>query len=198
MAYTPSMTRLIQELSKLPGIGEKTAARLAFYVLRADRALADGLAAALVALKDQTRLCSVCNGLTESDPCPICGNGERSDESICVVEEPADLIAIERSKGFRGRYHVLQGALSPLDGVGPEDLSIAKLIERAGAPEVKEVLLALNATVEGQSTAHYLTDQLAGCNVTISRLAHGVPIGGELDYLDEGTLAAAVKARKTM
>ena len=149
MAYTPSMTRLIQELSKLPGIGEKSAARLAFYVLRADRTLADGIASALIALKEQTRLCSICNGLTEADPCPICGSEERSDESICVVEEPADLIAIERSKGFRGRYHVLQGALSPLDGVGPEDLKIGGLLARLRGDRVREVILATNPTVEG-------------------------------------------------
>src|SRR5919204_367056 len=131
-------------------------------------------------------------------PCTLCRDPARDRSLICVVEEVGDLWALERASVLNGLYHVLGGTLSPLDGVGPEDLSIAKLIERAGDPQVKEVLLALNATVEGQSTAHYLMDQLAGANVTVSRLAHGVPIGGELDYLDEGTLAAAVKSRKAM
>jgi len=198
MAYTPSMTRLIQELSKLPGIGEKTAARLAFYVLRADRALADGLAAALVALKDQTRLCSICNGLTESDPCPICDNGERSDEAICVVEEPADLIAIERSKGFRGRYHVLQGALSPLDGVGPEDLKIGGLLARLRGDTVREVILATNPTVEGEATALYLAKLIKPLGVRVTRIAHGIPMGGDVEYADVVTLGRALDGRRDM
>ena len=198
MAYTPSMTRLIQELAKLPGIGEKTAARLAFYVLRADRGLADGLAAALVALKDQTKLCSTCNGLTESDPCPICGNTERSDESICVVEEPADLIAIERSKGFRGRYHVLQGALSPLDGVGPEDLKIGGLLARLRGDTVREVILATNPTVEGEATALYLARLIKPLGVRVTRIAHGIPMGGDVEYADVVTLGRALDGRRDM
>lgn len=198
MAYTPSMTRLIQELAKLPGIGEKTAARLAFYVLRAERGLADGLAAALVALKDQTRLCSVCNGLTESDPCPICGNAERSDESICVVEEPADLIAIERSKGFRGRYHVLQGTLSPLDGVGPEDLKIGGLLARLRGDRVREVILATNPTVEGEATALYLAKLIKPLGVRVTRIAHGIPMGGDVEYADVVTLGRALDGRRDM
>lgn len=198
MAYTPSMTRLIQELSKLPGIGEKTAARLAFYVLRADRTLADGLAAALVGLKDHTRLCSLCNGLTESDPCPICGNDQRSDESICVVEEPADLIAIERSKGFRGRYHVLQGALSPLDGVGPEDLKIGGLLARLRGDRVREVILATNPTVEGEATALYLAKLIKPLGVRVTRIAHGIPMGGDVEYADVVTLGRALDGRRDM
>jgi recombination protein RecR len=192
------MTRLIQELSKLPGIGEKTAARLAFYVLRADRSLADGLAAALVGLKDQTRLCSTCNGLTESDPCPICGSEERSDESICVVEEPADLIAIERSKGFRGRYHVLQGALSPLDGVGPEDLKIGGLLARLRGDRVREVILATNPTVEGEATALYLAKLIKPLGVRVTRIAHGIPMGGDVEYADVVTLGRALDGRRDM
>jgi len=198
MAYTPSMARLIQELSKLPGIGEKTAARLAFYVLRADRALADGLAAALVGLKDQTRLCSTCNGLTEDDPCPICGSDERSDESICVVEEPADLIAIERSKGFRGRYHVLQGALSPLDGVGPEDLKIGGLLARLRGDRIREVILATNPTVEGEATALYLAKLIKPLGVRVTRIAHGIPMGGDVEYADVVTLGRALDGRREM
>lgn len=195
MAYTPSMTRLIQELSKLPGIGEKTAARLAFHVLRSDRSLADGIADALKALKDQTRLCQTCHGLTETDPCTICANTERAADVICVVEEPADLIAIERSRGFRGRYHVLQGALSPLDGVGPEDLQIGGLLQRLRGDTVREVILATNPTVEGEATAHFLADVVARRQLKASRIAHGVPVGGELEFVDGGTLAHALAGR---
>ncbi len=198
MAYTPSMTRLIQELSKLPGIGEKTAARLAFYILRADRSLAEGLAGALVGLKEQTRLCSTCNGLTETDPCPICAAVERSDEAICVVEEPADLIAIERSKGFRGRYHVLQGALSPLDGVGPEDLKISGLLTRLRGDTVREVILATNPTVEGEATALYLAKLIKPLGVRVTRIAHGIPMGGDVEYADVVTLGRALDGRREM
>jgi recombination protein RecR len=198
MAYTPSMNRLIQELAKLPGIGEKTAARLAFHVLRADRGLADGLATALRALKDQTRLCSVCHGLTESDPCPICGDPRRSDSSICVVEEPADLIAIERSKGFQGRYHVLHGALSPLDGVGPEELQIAGLLQRLRGDRVTEVIIATNPTVEGEATALYLAKLIKPLGVTVSRIANGIPMGGDVEYADVVTLGRALDGRREM
>ena len=170
----------------------------ALHLVKKKEQLLAPLAAALTEAHDRIVTCEICGNIDTVSPCTLCRDQARDRSLICVVEEVGDLWALERANVLNGLYHVLGGTLSPLDGVGPEDLSIAKLIERAGAPEVKEVLLALNATVEGQSTAHYLTDQLAGCNVTISRLAHGVPIGGELDYLDEGTLAAAVKARKTM
>ena len=198
MAYTPAMTRLITELSKLPGIGEKTAARLAFYVLRAERSLADGLAEALRALKDQTRLCSRCNGLTESDPCAICANSERSDEVLCVVEDPADLIAIERSKGFRGRYHVLHGALAPLDGVGPEDLKITGLLTRLRDERVREVIIATNPTVEGEATALYLARLIKPLGVCVTRIAHGIPMGGDVEYADVVTLGRALDGRREM
>jgi recombination protein RecR len=156
------------------------------------------LAAALAEARDTIVTCEICGNLDTVSPCTLCRDETRDRSLICVVEEVGDLWALERAHVLNGLYHVLGGTLSPLDGIGPEELTIAKLIERAGAPEVGEVLLALNATVEGQSTAHYLMDQLSGCNITVSRLAHGVPIGGELDYLDDGTLAAAVKARKVM
>jgi recombination protein RecR len=198
MSYTPSMTRLIQEFAKLPGIGEKTAARLAFHVLRADRALADGLATALRSLKDQTRLCTVCNGLTETDPCPICADPRRSDASICVVEEPADLIAVERSKGFGGRYHVLHGALAPLDGVGPEDLQISSLLQRLRGDHVTEVIIATNPTVEGEATALYLAKLIKPLGVTVSRIAHGIPMGGDVEYADVVTLGRALDGRREM
>ena len=198
MAYTPSMNRLIQELSKLPGIGEKTAARLAFHLLRSDRSLAEGLADALKMLKEQTRLCQTCHGLTETDPCPICANGERSSEVICVVEEPADLIAIERSRGFRGRYHVLQGALSPLDGVGPEDLQIGGLLQRLRGDIVREVILATNPTVEGEATALYLARLIKPLGVRVTRIAHGIPMGGDVEYADVVTLGRALDGRREM
>jgi len=198
MAYTPSMTRLIQELSKLPGIGEKTAARLAFHLLRSDRGLAEGLAAALKDLKEHTRLCATGHGLTETDPCPICVNGERAADVICVVEEPGDLIAIERSRGFRGRYHVLQGALSPLDGVGPEDLEIGGLLQRLRGDTVREVILATNPTVEGEATALYLARLIKPLGVRVTRIAHGIPMGGDVEYADVVTLGRALDGRREM
>jgi recombination protein RecR len=198
MAYTPSMTRLIQELSKLPSIGEKTAARLAFHLLRSDKGLAEGLADALRSLKEQTRLCATCHGLTETDPCPICANGERAADIICVVEEPADLIAIERSRGFRGRYHVLQGALSPLDGVGPEDLQIGGLLQRLRGDTVREVILATNPTVEGEATALYLARLIKPLGVRVTRIAHGIPMGGDVEYADVVTLGRALDGRREM
>lgn len=158
----------------------------------------DPLAVALIETRDTILTCETCGNIDTHSPCTLCGDQARDPTFICVVEEVGDLWALERAAVINGRYHVLGGTLSPLDGVGPDDLAIAKLIERAQDLQVTEVLLALNATVEGQSTAHYLMDQLSGCNVAVSRLAQGVPIGGELDYLDEGTLAAAVKARKAM
>ena len=198
MSYTPAMTRLIQAFSKLPGIGEKTAARLAFHVLRSDRGLADGLADALRALKEQTRLCVTCHGLTESDPCPICASTERAADVICVVEEPADLIAIERSRGFRGRYHVLQGGLSPLDGVGPEDLQIGGLLERLHGDTVREVIVATNPTVEGEATALYLARLIKPLGVRVTRIAHGIPMGGDVEYADVVTLGRALDGRREM
>ena len=198
MAYTPSMTRLIREFAKLPGIGEKTAARLAFHLLRSDRSLADGLADALRTLKEQTRFCRTCYGLTETDPCPICTDAERAADVICVVEEPADLIAIERSRGFRGRYHVLQGALSPLDGVGPEDLRIGGLLQRLRGDVVHEVILATNPTVEGEATALYLARLIKPLGVRVTRIAHGIPMGGDVEYADVVTLGRALDGRRDM
>ena len=189
--------RLVQLLARLPGLGHRSARKAALTLLKKRADLLEPLAAALTEAAQKIVECTDCGNIDTQSPCTICRDPRRDASLIVVVEEIADLWALERASVVSGLYHVLGGHLSPLDGIGPERLNIARLIERA-VPPVKEVLLALNATVEGQSTAHYLTDQLAGCNVTISRLAHGVPIGGELDYLDEGTLAAAVKARKTM
>lgn len=197
-AAGPEIERLIQLLARLPGLGPRSARRAALHLVKKKEHLLEPLATALAEARDKILTCETCGNIDTQSPCTLCRDETRDRSLICVVEEVGDLWALERAAVLNGFYHVLGGTLSPLDGVGPEDLSIAKLIERAREPQVTEVLLALNATVEGQSTAHYLTDQLADCGVSVSRLAHGVPIGGELDYLDEGTLAAAVKARKAM
>lgn len=197
-AASPEIERLIQLLARLPGLGPRSARRAALALVKKKEQLLGPLAAALAEARDTIVTCETCGNLDTVSPCTLCRDETRDRSLICVVEEVGDLWALERAHVLNGLYHVLGGTLSPLDGIGPEDLSIAKLVERAHAPEVEEVLLALNATVEGQSTAHYVTDRLTGCNVAVSRLAHGVPIGGELDYLDDGTLAAAVKARKAM
>lgn len=189
---------LIALLAKLPGLGPRSARRAALHLIKKREQLLLPLARTLSDAAGKIAICKECGNIDTQQPCAVCSDGTRDPSLICVVEEVGDLWALERAQVLNGLYHVLGGTLSPLDGIGPEDLSIAKLIERARDPQVKEVLLALNATVEGQSTAHYLVDQLGGAGVTVSRLAHGVPIGGELDYLDEGTLAAAVKARKVM
>jgi len=197
MAQTPSMTRLIEQLTKLPGIGEKTAARLAFHVLRADRQYAQALADALVAVKDETRLCSQCFALTESDPCPICTDPQRSGEAICVVEEPADLMAVERAHEFRGRYHVLHGTLAPLEGIGPDELKIRPLLARLDG-QVREVILATNPTAEGEATALYLAKLLKPLGIRVTRIAHGIPVGGDLEYADVMTVGRALEGRREM
>ena len=189
--------RLIQLLAKLPGLGPRSARRAALYLIKRREALLAPLAGAVAAAADAVRSCSQCGNLDTIDPCAICADPRRDGSVICVVEEVADLWALERSAAFRGRYHVLGGTLSALDGRTPEDLNIATLIGRAGAGDVSEVILATSATVEGQTTAHYIADRLAGCAVTVSGLAHGVPVGGELDYLDDGTLSAAIRLRRS-
>jgi recombination protein RecR len=194
---TPSMSRLVQQLMRLPGIGEKTAGRLAFYILRADRAYAQALADALVSMKDETRLCSRCFALTEADPCPICTDPARSSDSICVVEEPADLLAVERAREFRGRYHVLHGTLSPLDGVGPDELKIQPLMLRLG-DGVREVIIATNPTAEGEATALYLARLIKPLGIRVTRIAHGVPVGGDLEYVDVMTVGRALEGRREM
>jgi recombination protein RecR len=198
VAAGPEIERLIQLLARLPGLGPRSARRAALHLVKKKEQLLEPLTAALAETRDTILTCENCGNIDTKSPCTLCRDPARDRTLISVVEEVGDLWALERASVLNGLYHVLGGTLSPLDGVGPDDLAIARLIERARDPNVKEVLLALNATVEGQSTAHYLMDQLAGCNVTVSRLAYGVPIGGELDYLDEGTLAAAVKSRKPM
>jgi recombination protein RecR len=189
--------RLIGLLARLPGLGHRSARKAALALIKRRADLLEPLAAALNDAAAKIVECSDCGNLDTVTPCTICRNPARDRTMIVAVEEIGDLWALERAGVVKGLYHVLGGHLSPLDGIGPDRLNIAKLIERA-APPVQEVLLALNATVEGQSTAHYLTEQLQGRGVTVTRLAHGVPMGGELDYLDEGTLAAAIKSRRTL
>src|SRR5260370_22741570 len=187
---------LIQLLARLPGLGPRSARRAALFLLKRREQMMQPLAAALAAAAAAVRPCASCGNLDTSDPCPICRDPGRDATAICVVEDLADLWALERTGAFRGRYHVLGGTLSALDGVGPEDLNIERLLGRLRPGQ--ELILALNATVEGQTTAHYLAERLAGRGVNVSRLAQGVPIGGELDYLDDGTLTAALKARRAL
>jgi recombination protein RecR len=192
------MARLIQQLARLPGIGEKTASRLAFHILRAERDYAQALADALLAVKDETRLCSICFALTESDPCPLCNDAQRTAEVICVVEEPADLLAIERVREFRGRYHVLHGTLAPLDGVGPDDLKIQPLLVRLRDTPVREVILATNPTAEGEATALYLAKLLKPLGIKVTRIAHGLPVGADIEYADAMTVGRALEGRREM
>ncbi|MBM3620685.1 MAG: recombination protein RecR [Alphaproteobacteria bacterium] len=195
----PEIDRLIQLLAKLPGLGPRSARRAALHLLKKREALMTPLAQAIGRAAEAIRTCSVCGNLDTTDPCAVCADTRRDAALICVVEDVADLWALERGRVFAGGYHVLGGTLSALDGVGPEDLNIAGLMRRARNGVVREVILATNATVDGQTTAHYLADRLAEIEgIKVSRLAHGVPVGGELDYLDEGTLAAALKARRAM
>ncbi|MCA8908975.1 MAG: recombination protein RecR [Rhodospirillaceae bacterium] len=187
---------MIRLLARLPGLGPRSARRAALHLMRRHDTLLVPLAEAMTRAADTITTCSLCNTLDTTDPCAICADTRRDRSTICVVEQVADQWALERSGSYHGLYHVLGGTLSALDGVGPDDLAISSLVNRARAEEVSEVILALNATVDGQTTAHYVADRLTHAGVTISRLAHGLPVGGELDYLDDGTLAAALRARR--
>ena len=191
----PEIERLIQLLAKVPGLGPRSARRAALHLIKKKEQLLAPLAAAMGEAVDKVRVCSVCGNVDTVDPCTVCSDPRRDAATLIVVEDVSDLWALERAGALSARYHVLGGTLSPLDGVGPDDLNIKGLVSRVAGGEVREVVLAVNATVEGQTTAHYITDQLSGLGVKVTRLAHGVPVGGELDYLDEGTLAAALKSR---
>jgi recombination protein RecR len=191
----PEIERLIQLLARLPGLGPRSARRAALHLIRKREQLLDPLAEAMRVAHDRISTCSVCGNVDTRDPCTICADDRRDPTMLVVVESVGDLWALERANATRGRYHVLGGALSPLDGVGPDDLNLASLVARVAAGGVKEVVLAVNATVDGQTTAHYVIDLLAPYTVDVTRLAHGVPVGGELDYLDDGTLAAAMRQR---
>ena len=191
----PEVERLIQLLARLPGLGPRSARRAALHLIRKRDTLLQPLAEAMRVAEQKIVTCSVCGAVDSRDPCTICADEKRDASTIVVVESVGDLWALERAGAMRARYHVLGGVLSPLDGVGPSDLAIAPLVARVAAGGVSEVILAVNATVDGQTTAHYLTDCLAEHRVKVTRLAHGVPVGGELDYLDDGTIAAAMRQR---
>lgn len=189
---------LIKALRKLPGVGEKTATRYAFYILNADREEIQDLISAITDVKEKLRLCSQCFDLTDTDPCRICSDPRRDLSTMCVVETPLDLLAIEKSGLYRGLYHVLHGVLSPLEAIMPEDIRLAELVERVTTQGVKEVILALNPTVEGEATAAYIHDRLQGTGSAVSRIAYGIPVGGSLEYTDPLTLTKALENRKQM
>jgi len=198
-AVPEPVTRLVEEFSKLPGIGPKTASRLTYYLLREADEQSLGLAAALQELKARTQFCEICFNITEQQPCPICSDSGRDRGTICVVENPLDVLAIEKTGIYRGQYHVLHGAISPIEGIGPQDLRISSLLDRVLRGDVREVILATNPTLEGEATAMYLYKQLAGRDlVVISRLARGLPVGGDLEYVDEVTLVRALEGRSEM
>ena len=191
----PEIERLIQLLARLPGLGPRSARRAALFLIKKREALMAPLTAALQTAIEKIEVCRTCGNIDSQNPCAICTDLRRDPSAIVVIADVADLWALERAAAIKARYHVLGGTLSPLDGTGPDDLTIDALVKRAHDPAVNEIILALNATVDGQSTAHYITDLLHDANVKVTRLAHGVPVGGELDYLDEGTLAAAIRSR---
>jgi recombination protein RecR len=193
-----SVTQLIEELMRLPGVGEKTAQRLAFHLLKVSKREAEALALAILAMKDKIRRCTVCFGVTEADPCPLCTDPKRDRTLLCVVEEPADIFALEKLREYRGLYHVLGGALSPLEGVGPEDLNVSQLLTRVQDGAVQEIILATNPNLEGEATAMYLAKVLKPTMVKVTRLAHGLPIGGALEYADEVTLLKSLEGRREL
>lgn len=194
--YPRPLNKLIDELSKLPGIGGKTAQRLAFHILALDDTEVEGLAKSLVEAKSKLHYCSVCGNITDSDPCAICLDTKRSNEVICVVESPQDILAIERIREYRGFYHVLNGVISPMDGIGPDEINLKSLILRLQGSEVKEVIVATNPNIEGEATAMYISRLLKPSGIKVSRIAHGLPVGGDLEYADEITILKAVEGRR--
>lgn len=190
--------KLVHELAKLPGIGERTATRLAFFILRQPAEYAHDLSEAIADVKKKVRLCSECMNLTEHDPCATCRDPKRDSGVICVVEDPSDMLAVERTHNYRGRYHILHGALSPLDGIGPDDIKIADLLRRLEGGGVDEVIIATNANVEGEATALYLSKLIRPTGVALSRLASGIPVGGDLEYVDVSTLSRALDERRRL
>lgn len=197
--YCPkSLSGLIKELTRLPGIGEKTAQRLAFHILKRSPEKAKKLAQSILDVKESIIYCSVCCNITEEDPCGICTNPRREEDVICVVEEPKDVFSIEKTNGYKGNYHVLLGALSPLDGIGPDDLKIKELLERLKSSEIKEVIIATNLSMEGEATAAYLARLIKKLEIKVTRIAYGLPVGGELEYADEVTLSKSIEGRRDM
>jgi recombination protein RecR len=194
--FAEPMTRLIDELKKLPGVGSKSAQRLAFHILRSSEDDAEGLASAIRDVKAKLQLCSVCNNITDVDPCIYCSSATRNQKLVCVVEEPTNIAAIEKTRHFNGVYHVLHGSLSPIHGVGPEQLRIGNLLTRVSAGDIEEVILATNPTVEGEATATYLAQQLRRAGLRVTRIAMGVPVGSDIEYTDEVTMLKAMEGRR--
>jgi len=191
-----SISRLIGELAKLPGIGEKNATRLAFHIFRSPKVYSENLAQAIIDAKTKVILCDNCFNFASESPCGICRDNDRDNSSICVVEEPLDQLAIEKSRVFKGKYHVLHGVISPIEGIGPEELRIKELLSRLGNNQVKEVIIATNLSVEGEATALYLSKIIKPLGIEVSRIAHGIPMGGDIEYIDEITLGKAIRDRK--
>ena len=193
-----AINNLIKELCRLPGVGNKTATRLAFYILKRPKHYAESLAQALLDVKDKVGFCSTCLNLAEHDPCEICSDARRDGSIICVVENPSDILAVEKTRQFKGKYHILHGTISPLDGVGPDDIKIEELVKRVKSSKVQEVIIATNASMEGETTALYLTKVLKPLQVKLTRIASGIPIGSELEYIDPSTLCRAFEARRQL
>ena len=198
MQYIAPLAKLVEQFRSLPGIGAKSAVRLAYHVLEMDRSKAEGLAKAILEAKAKVTYCSICFNITDQDPCAICQSEGRDRSVLCVVEEPRDVMAMERTREFRGLYHVLHGALSPLEGVGPDDIRIKELLQRVGAEPVTEVIMATDPDVEGEATAMYVAKLLKPLGISVSRIAHGLPVGGDLEYADEVTLGKALENRRSM
>lgn len=196
--YSKPLNNLINELARLPGIGNKSAQRLAFHLLAVEEKEALALSRAIAEARETMRYCSRCGNLTDLDPCLICRDESRDQKTICVVESPKDVAAIERMKEYRGQYHVLHGAISPMDGIGPEDINLKSLIQRLQASDVEELILATNPTIEGEATAMYIARLIKPAGIRVSRIAHGVPVGGDLDYADEITLSKAMEGRRQL
>ena len=196
--YAKSLTKLINELSKLPGIGNKSAQRLAFHILSLDDSEAGALSSAIIEAKRSMKYCSICGNLTDTDPCFICSDPARDTGIICVVESPKDVAAMERIRDFKGLYHVLHGSISPMDGVGPDDINLKSLIVRLQNNDVEEVILATNPNIEGEATAMYISRLIKPSCIKVTRIAHGIPIGGDLEYIDEVTLLKAMEGRREL
>jgi recombination protein RecR len=194
--YTGPISRLIEEFSKLPGVGRKTAQRLAFHVINMNTNDVEGLAKAIIDAKREIKYCSVCCNITDTDPCSMCSNKNRDSSVICVVEDPRDVAAMERTREFKGKYHVLNGVISPMDGIGPDMIKIKELIIRLGSEDVKELIMATNPTIEGEATAMYIARLVKPMGIKVTRIAHGLPVGGDLEYADEVTITKALEGRR--
>ena len=196
--YSPSIEKLIEAFEKLPSIGNKTAARLAFYILNSSKEETDEFISAIVSAKENLKYCSICYNISDTDPCPICGNSGRDNSIICVVEDVKDIVAMERTHEFKGVYHVLHGSISPMNGVGPDDIKIKELLARLMDGNVKEIILATNPRVEGEATAMYISKLVKPLGIKTTRIAHGIPVGGDLEYTDEVTLTKALEGRREL